>query len=105
MRKLIKRFKEWLIRKLGGQSKPFMVTKLYRPEPIKLQAMLDIPYTGVWNREAVETQLAFKIADEILDKKLFDLEHCTDDLTNTVKFRMTVLAVEPLERELERIKE
>ena len=103
MRKLIKRFKEWLIRKLGGYSTPFATQRIYRPEPIELSAKLNVDRRCDFDSYDVKMQLAYEIADEIVTKKLFKLEHCTDDYTNSRVFRMRVLVVEPIERNLFRV--
>ena len=95
MRKLIKRFKEWLIRKLGGYTLPMAEYKVYRPKPIDLYAQVAVPREINVSEAEITGQLAYEIAEEIKDKKLYDLKWCHKFETNEILYRMRVCVVEP----------
>lgn len=95
IQKLIIRFKNWLIVKLGGYTLPSAEFKVYRPKPIELHATLKCAKLGYVSEEQIKEQLVQMIAEEIKNKKLYDLKFSFDIEAESYIYRMEVLAVEP----------
>jgi hypothetical protein len=76
-----------------------MTHKISRPEPIDLYAQVSVPRAIDASVAEIKEQLAYEIAEEIKDKKLYDFRRSHDFATDSIVYRMQVYVVEPLSEE------
>ena len=97
MKKLIDRFKKWLIVKLGGYTTPYSVTKHYKLSPTKVSATVKVDRCEAINEEFLLDYLVNKLAQEIGKSNLIDVRQCLDYQNEKIVYEMSVLVVDPKE--------
>ena len=95
MRRLMKKFKEWLIVKLGGYTSPMLAFNVYKPKPIALHAIMRGVRSRYISDNEIKDQLSHMIASEITNKGLYKIERSSDFETNEAMYRMSVIVVDP----------
>ena len=97
MKKLIKRFREWLIVKLGGYTTPFSTIKHHTLNPIRVSSTVEVYRDEAISEECLIECLVSKLALEIEKNNLFDVCQCVNYQHDTIVYKMSVLVVDPKE--------
>lgn len=95
MKKLIDRFRKWLIVKLGGYTTASSIIKYRTLNPIKVSATVEVYRHDVINEEFLKDYLATKLAYEIGKSNLFDICQCNNYQNDTIIYKMSVLVADP----------
>lgn len=97
MKRIIVKVKNWLIVKLGGHIYPGQEIKIHHVDikPVPLSVIGEYP-SDIPEEYLIE-YLIRQITKEIYNKRLYEIEHCKNLERNSVKYKMTIFVVEPLE--------
>lgn len=95
IKKLIDKFKKWLIVKLGGYAYPYSEVKTYRPRPDKVCTFLELHREDCVSEEFLKRRLAEQLAEEIVKSNLYEIERSENYVNNSIVHRMTVFALNP----------
>ena len=97
MKKLIDRFRKWLIVKLGGYTTASSIIKYRTLNPIRVSAIVEVYRYEAINEEFLKDCLASKLAHEIEKSNLFDICQCNNYQNDTIIYKMSVLVTDPKE--------
>lgn len=99
----MKKFKRWLIRKLGGHVEivPPMIVFKDRIEPVKISALVNVPFEDLkLNRlsadNRVKQELAFNLGKQIIDQGLCRIVRF-ESASGCLYFKTSILVI-PQER-------
>ena len=102
MKKLIDRFRKWLIVKLGGYTTYFVTNTTVnttRMRPIKVVATfeMDRELHDVIEETEVRSILAKRLVEEVEKNNLFEISQCRDHRLCRTFYKMSILVVDPKE--------
>ena len=101
IKKLIDKFRKWLIVKLGGYVYPYSEVKYHKENltPIAVCASYEQYRDDTISEEYLKEYLARKIADEIKKQNLYEIENCKRYEYNSIIHKMKIIVVDPKECE------
>ena len=105
MKRLILKFKHWLIKKLGGYTEQQVINQRidvhsHKFQPVVLRAETHVGLFGPCLDSAaafdvIRNETVYKLAREIIDKKLCNFECAEDPIQNECVYRAEIFLIHP----------